>query len=268
MMADPARLSFNTITVRDQWSLEQCIEGCARHGIRGISPWRDKLAQYGVERAARHIRDAGLHVSGLCRGGMFTQPNAIEDNKRAIDEAAALGADCLVMVVGGLVPGSKDLARARGMVADGMAAILPHARAAGVGLALEPLNPMTCADRSVLSTTAQALDLADALGDGVGVALDVYHIWWDPEIARSIARAGERILGFHVCDWLVPTRDTVFDRGMMGDGAVDIPGLRALVEAAGYGGMIEVEIMSQLDWWRRDPDEVLRVMIERFRDAV
>jgi len=267
-MADPARLSFNTITVRDQWSLEQCIEGCARHGIRGISPWRDKLAQYGVERAARHIRDAGLHVSGLCRGGMFTQPNAIEDNKRAIDEAAALGADCLVMVVGGLVPGSKDLARARGMVADGMAAILPHARAAGVGLALEPLNPMTCADRSVLSTTAQALDLADALGDGVGVALDVYHIWWDPEIARSIARAGERILGFHVCDWLVPTRDTVFDRGMMGDGAVDIPGLRALVEAAGYGGMIEVEIMSQLDWWRRDPDEVLRVMIERFRDAV
>jgi len=268
-MADPARLSFNTITVRDQWSLEQCIEGCARHGIRGISPWRDKLAQYGgVERAARHIRDAGLHVSGLCRGGMFTQPNAIEDNKRAIDEAAALGADCLVMVVGGLLPGSKDLARARGMVADGMAAILPHARAAGVKLALEPLNPMTCADRSVLSTTAQALDLAEMLGDGVGVALDVYHIWWDPEIARSIARAGSRILGFHVCDWLVPTRDTVFDRGMMGDGVIDIPALRSMVEAAGYQGMIEVEIMSQLDWWRRDPDEVLSVMIERFRDVV
>jgi sugar phosphate isomerase/epimerase len=268
MMAELSRLSFNTITLRDQWSLEQCIEGCARHGIPGISPWRDKLAAYGVERAARHIRDAGLRVSGLCRGGMFTLPNAIQDNKRAIDEAAALGADCLVMVVGGLVPGTKDLARARGMVADGLAEILPHARAGGVKLALEPLNPMTCADRSVLSTTAQALDLADRLGDGVGVALDVYHIWWDPQIARDIARAGARILGFHVCDWLVPTRDTVFDRGMMGDGAIDIPGLRAQVEAAGYDGLIEVEIMSQLDWWRRDPDEVLRVIKERFQRAV
>jgi sugar phosphate isomerase/epimerase len=267
-MAELSRLSLNTITVRDQWSLEQCIEGCARHGIPGISPWRDKLAAYGVERAARHIRDAGLHVSGLCRGGMFTLPNAIQDNRRAIDEAAALGADCLVMVVGGLAPGSKDLARARGMVADGLAEILPHARAAGVRLALEPLHPMTCADRSVLSTTAQALDLAEALGDGVGVALDVYHIWWDPEIARSIVRAGARIYGFHVCDFLVPTRDTVFDRGMMGDGAIDIPALRGMVEAAGYAGLIEVEIMSQLDWWRRDPDEVLGVMKQRFQAAV
>ncbi|GGF11389.1 xylose isomerase [Aliidongia dinghuensis] len=267
-MADLSRLSLNTITVREQWTLAQCIEGCARHGIPGISPWRDKLAAYGLERATRHIRDAGLHVSGLCRGGMFTLPNAIEDNKRAIDEAAALGADCLVMVVGGLLPGSKDLARARGMVADGLAAVLPHARAAGVKLALEPLHPMTCADRAVLSTTAQALDLADALGDGVGVALDVYHIWWDPEIARSIARAGSRILGFHVSDWLVPTRDTALDRGMMGDGVIDIPDLRAQVEAAGYHGLIEVEIMSERDWWRRDPDEVLGVMKERFTSAV
>jgi len=267
-MAELSRLSLNTITVRDQWSLAQCIEGCVRHGIPGISPWRDKLAQYGLERAVRHIRDAGLRVSGLCRGGMFTLPNAVEENRRAIDEAAALGADCLVMVVGGLVPGSKDLARARDMVAEGLAMILPHARSSGVKLALEPLHPMTCADRSVLSTTAQALDLCDALGPGVGVALDVYHIWWDPEIARSIARAGSRILGFHVCDWLVPTRDTVLDRGMMGDGVIDIRALRAAVEGAGYRGLIEVEVMSDRDWWRRDPDEVLRVMKERFQSAV
>ncbi len=262
-MADLSRLSLNTITVL-QWSLAQCIEGCARHGIPGISPWRDKLAELGVAAAAKQIRDAGLRVSGLCRGGMFTQPGAIEDNRRAIDEAHALGADCLVMVCGGLAPGSKDLVGAREMVEDGLAAVLPHARAAGVTLALEPLHPMTCADRSVLSTTAQALELAARLGDGVGLALDVYHIWWDPALDDDLARARGRIAGFHVCDWLVPTRDLVLDRGMMGDGVIDIAGLRARVDAAGYTGMIEVEVMSQQDWWTRDGDEVLRVMKERF----
>ncbi len=266
-MADPARLSLNTITLREQWTLAQCIEGCARHGIPGISPWRDKLAEMGVAAAARHIRDAGLRVSGLCRGGMFTSAGAIEDNRRAIDEAAALGADCLVMVCGGLAPGSKDLAGARQRVEDGLAEILPQARAAGVVLALEPLHPMTCADRSVLSTTAQALALAERLGDGVGLALDVYHIWWDPQLAESVARAGRRIAAFHVCDWLVPTQDLVLDRGMMGDGAIDVPGIRALVDGADYAGMIEVEIMSARDWWRRDADEVVQVMKERFAAA-
>ena len=263
-MADLARLSLNTITVREQWSLRQCIEGCARHGIRAIGPWRDKLAEMGVAAAARQIRDAGLRVSGLCRGGMFQLPDAIEDNKRAIDEAAALGAACLVMVCGGLPPGSKDLAGARRRVEDGLAEILPHARAAGVTLALEPLHPMTCADRSVLSTAAQALAMAQRLGDGVGLALDAYHIWWDPDVAESVAQARGRIAGFHVCDWLVPTRDLVLDRGMMGDGVIDVAGLHALVGAAGYAGMIEVEIMSARDWWQRDPDEVLRVMKARF----
>ena len=266
-MAELARLSLNTITVRERWSLAQCIEGCARHGIPAIAPWRDKLAELGVAAAARQIREAGLRVSGLCRGGMFQLPDAIADNRRAIDEAAALGADCLVMVCGGLPPGSKDLVGARRRVEDGLAEILPHARDAGVTLALEPLHPMTCADRSVLSTAAQALAMAERLGDGVGLALDVYHIWWDPAVAESIAAARGRIAAFHVCDWLVPTRDLVLDRGMMGDGVIDLPGLRGTVEAAGYAGLIEVEIMSTLDWWQRDPDDVLRVMKERFVEA-
>jgi sugar phosphate isomerase/epimerase len=216
------------------------------------------------------VREAGLHVSGICRGGLFTAGEyraAIEDNRRAIDEAAALAADCLVIVAGGMPAGSKDLPAARGIVADALAELLPYARAAGVTLALEPLHPMTCADRSVLSTTAQALALARSLGDEVRLALDVYHIWWDPALEASIAAAAGRIAAFHVCDWLVPTRDTLFDRGIMGDGVIDIPRVRALVEGAGYTGPIGVEILSN-DWWKRDPDEVLRIARERFAACV
>ncbi len=261
-------LSLNTVTVRDAWSLAQCIEGCARHGIPSIAPWRDVLQAMGVAAAARAIGDAGLSVSGLCRGGMFTAADAagreaaIEDNRRAIDEAHRLGAACLVMVCGGLPPGSRDLVGARAMVRDGMAAIVDEARAAGVTLALEPLHPMTCADRCVMSTLGQALDLCDALGPGMGVAVDVYHVWWDPDVAAQIARAGRRIAAFHVCDWLVPTTDLVFDRGMPGDGVIDIAGIRAMVEAAGYAGAVECEILS-MRWWQRDPDEVLDLIVQR-----
>ncbi|MEN0074587.1 MAG: sugar phosphate isomerase/epimerase family protein [Paracraurococcus sp.] len=264
----PGPLSLNTVTVKERWGLAECIEGCARHGIPGISPWRDVLAAMGVDAAARRIREAGLSVTGLCRGGMFPAADAegrrraIEDNRRAIAEAHALQAACLVMVCGGLPPGSKDLPGARAMVRDGLEAILPEARAAGVTLALEPLHPMTCADRSVLSTLGQALDLCEALGEGTGVALDVYHVWWDPALEAQMARAAGRIAAFHACDWLVPTTDTVFDRGMMGDGVIDIPRLRALAQAAGYAGAVEVEILSHR-WWREDPEAVLRLMRER-----
>lgn len=257
-----SQLSLNTVTVKEKWGLAACIEGCARHGILGISPWRDVLHAMGVDAAARHIRDAGLTVTGLCRGGMFPAADAagraaaIADNLRAIEEAHTLNAACLVMVCGGLPQGSKDLPGARKMVRDGLEAILPAARAAGVTLALEPLHPMTCADRSVLSTTAQALDLCDALGEGLGVALDCYHIWWDPDVEAQIARAGHRIAAFHACDWLVPTTDLVLDRGMPGDGVIDIPGLRAMVENAGYTGFTEVELLSRR-WWAEEPDHVL-----------
>ena len=263
---DPEKLSLNTATIKAQWSLAQAIEGCARHGIRGIAPWRDKLADMGVKQAASAIRANGLTVTGLCRGGFFTAKDWKDDNRRAIEEAHAIGAQCLVLVVGGLPQGSRDLAGARQCVAEGIAAILPEARQAGVPLAIEPLHPMQAPDRACVNTLEQALDLCDALGEGVGVAVDVYHVWWDPKLEAQIRRAGKaRLLAYHICDWLVPTRDTLNDRGMMGDGVIDLPRIRGWMQDAGYGGMHEVEIFSTLDWWRRDADEVLRVCKERHR---
>jgi sugar phosphate isomerase/epimerase len=270
----PGPLALNTATTRGQWNLLQAIEGCARHGIAGIAPWRDQLAACGVPEAASAIRDHGLAVTALCRGGMFTgadaeaRASALDDNRRAIDEALAIGAQCLVLVVGGLPPGSKDLGEARRQVEDSLGALLVHARAGGMPLALEPLHPMYAADRACVNTLQQANDLCDALGAGIGVAVDVYHVWWDPQLAREIARAGKRILGFHICDWLVPTTDLLLDRGMMGDGVIDIRAIRILVQAAGYAGFCDVEIMSAENWWKRDPDEVLRICVERHRTVV
>ena len=255
-------LSLNSATVRKQWTLAQIIDGCARHGIRGISPWRDQVAQMGLSAAARSIKDNSLVVTGLCRGGFFTADNWLDDNRRAIDEAYELDAQCLVLVVGGLLAGSKDLAGSRHRVAESIAAILPEARKAGVPLAIEPLHPMQAAERACINTLEQALDLCDALGDGIGVAVDVYHVWWDPKLEAQIRRAGARVLAYHICDWLVPTRDLLNDRGMMGDGVIDLPRIRAWVRSAGYAGFQEVEIFSET-WWSRDPDEVLEVCKER-----
>jgi sugar phosphate isomerase/epimerase len=261
---EAARLSLNTATTRAQWGLAQAIEGCARHGIRGIAPWRDQLAAMGVKEAARAIKANGLTVSGLCRGGFFTAKDWRDDNRRAIEEAHAIGARCLVLVVGGLLPGSKDLAASRERVKEGIAAILPEARAAGMPLAIEPLHPMQAPERACVNTLEQALDLCDALGEGVGVAVDVYHVWWDPKLEDQIRRAGKRrLLAYHICDWRVPTRDTLNDRGMMGDGVIELPKIRAWMEAAGYDGAHEVEIFSTLDWWTRDPDEVLQTCKSR-----
>jgi len=263
---NPEFLSLNTATVREKWNLRQMIEGCSRHRIRGISPWRDKLAEMGAGEAAKAIRDHGLTVTGLCRGGMFPAADrkartaALDDNRRAIDDAAMLEARCLVLVVGGLPAGSKDLAGAREMVRDGIGEVLEHARSAGVPLAIEPLHPMYCADRACVNTLAQALDLCDEMGEGVGVVVDAYHVWWDPQLSAQIERAGDkRLLAFHICDWLVPTADLLTDRGMMGDGVIDLPLMRGWMEQAGYRGFHEVEILSAGNWWRRDPDEVLAI---------
>jgi sugar phosphate isomerase/epimerase len=256
-------LSLNTATVRKQWSLAQIIDGCARHGIRGIAPWRDQVAQMGLSQASKSIRNEDLVVTGLCRGGFFTAKDWRDDNLRAIEEAHELEAQCLVLVVGGLLPGSKDLPLSREKVKEGIAAILPEARKAGVPLAIEPLHPMQAAERACVNTLEQALDLCEELGEGIGVAVDVYHVWWDPKLESQIGRAAKRILAHHICDWRVPTRDLLNDRGMMGDGVIDLPRIRGWVESAGYAGFQEVEIFSELDWWQRDPDEVLRTCKER-----
>lgn len=271
---DPDKLAINQATTMKQWTLREAIEGYAAKNIRGISVWRDKLAECGVDEAARILKDNGMTVTGVCRGGMFPANDdagrqaALDDNRRAVDEAAAIDAQCLVMVCGGLPDGSKDMIGARKQVADGLAAMLPHARDAGVPVAIEPLHPMTAADRACVNTLEHALDLCDTLGDGMGVAVDCYHVWWDPKLEEQVARAGERILGFHVCDWLVPTVDLVWDRGMMGDGVIDIPRIRGWVEDAGYRGFNEVEIFSERNWWQRDPVEVVDTCIERYQHFV
>lgn len=287
--ADHRWLSINTATVRKSRGadlpLAEIIEACARRGIRAISPWRDQVAAAGLGNIAKLVRSHGLELSGYCRGGMFPaadaagQKAAREDNRRAVDEAAELGAPCLVLVVGGL-PGAlqgqaahKDIAQARTQVRDGIAELLDYARQARMPLAIEPLHPMYAAERACINTMEQALDLCDALdparSGALGVALDVYHVWWDPKLEQQIARAGrDRLLAFHVCDWLTPTTDLLNDRGMMGDGVIDIPRIRAWVEAQGYAGYSEVEIFSTGRWWQREAGEVLDTCIARHRACV
>lgn len=286
---DHRHLSINTATLRRQRGaevpLDRIVDQCAAHGIRAISPWRDQVAAIGLDRLAAQLKALGIGLSGYCRGGFFPAPDAaglraaLDDNRRAIDEAKTLGAPCVVLVVGALpgalagTPAYKDIGRARGEVHDGIAATLEYARQAGMPLAIEPLHPMQAADRACVNTLEQALDLCDALDPGrsgmLGVALDVYHVWWDPKLQQQIARAGRaRLLAFHVCDWLTPTRDLLNDRGMMGDGVIEIPKIRGWVEAAGFDGFSEVEIFSAADWWQRSGEETLAACIAAHRGAV
>jgi sugar phosphate isomerase/epimerase len=282
-------LSINTATVRksrgQDLPLGQILDACAARGIRAVSPWRDQVVAAGLPAISKQVKALGLELSGYCRGGMFPATDAAglqaahDDNRRAVDEARELNAACLVLVVGGL-PGAlagkaahKDLALSRSQVRDGIAKLLEHSRAAGMPLAIEPLHPMYAGDRACINTMEQALDVCDELdptrSGALGVAVDVYHVWWDPKLEAQIRRAGgERLLAFHVCDWLTPTRDLLNDRGMMGDGVIDIPRIRRWVEAQGFAGYSEVEIFSTLDWWQRDASEVLDTCIARHRSAV
>ena len=268
-----ANLSINLATVRPQFSLAEAVDACLAQCITAIAPWRDQVQATGLAEAAQIVRSNNMRVTGLCRGGGFPATDkaglasAIEDNLRAIDEAAALNADCLVIVAGGLPTGSRDIRAARQMVADGLAAILPQARASRMPLAIEPLHPMYAADRCCINTLGHALDLCDQLGDGVGVVVDAYHVWWDPALDTQIARAGKRILAHHICDWLVPTRDLLLDRGMMGDGVIDLQSIRRAVVQAGFEGPQEVEIFSSENWWKRPGEEVLATCVDRYHKA-
>ena len=265
-----ARLSLNQATTK-RWSVAEAVEGCVAAGIPAIGLWREPVAEIGVERAAKLVDAAGLRVSSLCRGGFFTaaEPDrrraAIEDNRRAIDEAAALGTDTLVLVVGGLPEGSRDLPGARAQVVDAIGALAEYALDAGVRLGLEPLHPIYCADRAVLSTLDQALDVAEPFSvDAVGVIVDAFHIWWDPNVLGAIARAGARIASFQVCDWVLPLpEDPLLARGMMGDGHIDFRALRRAVDDAGYTGDIEVEIFNA-EIWAAPGDEVIATMARRY----
>jgi sugar phosphate isomerase/epimerase len=261
------RLSLNQISV-NRWSLPEAVEGCARAGLGWIGLWRDKVAACGVERSSREVRDAGLRVSSLCRGGFFPAATAAErrerldDNRRAVDEAAALGSDVLVLVCGPAP--DRDLAAARRMVDEGVAELAPYAARAGVRLGVEPLHPMYAGDRSVIVTLAQATTIAERFPpEQVGVVVDAYHVWWDPEVLPEIDRAGRRILGFHVSDWLVPPPDPLLGRGLMGDGVISLPPLRRAVEAAGYTGPIEVEIFNRAVW-DLPGDEALETIKARY----
>jgi len=282
-------LSINTATIRKSRGVDlpltDIIEACAERGIRAISPWRDQVAASGLANISKLVRDHGLELSGYCRGGMFPAADAAglkaarDENRRAVDEAAQLNAKCLVLVVGAL-PGAlqgkavhKDIALARSQVRDGIADLLEYARAARMPLAIEPLHPMYAADRACINTMEQALDVCDELdparSGALGLAVDVYHVWWDPKLQQQIERAGrERLLAFHVCDWLTPTADLLNDRGMMGDGVIDIPRIRGWLEAQGFAGYSEVEIFSSGNWWRREHGEVLDTCIARHRAAV
>ena len=275
-MLDEKLLSINQATLLEQWSLEQLVEGLLRHNVPAISVWRDKLKECGVAKGVKLVRDSGLAVTGLCSGGLLTTPDeaegkaALDEARRAIDETAELNARCLVFVAGGVDPRDKDLKATRARCLDRVAELVPYARAAKVTIGLEPLHPMVCSLRSVLSTVGLANDWCDALGaeDVVGIAVDTYAVWWDPNLETEIKRAGKRICGFHVNDWLPVTQDVRLDRGMMGDGVIDIPGIRKMVEDAGYTGHREVEIFSANNWWKRDPDEVVTIIKERYQTAV
>ncbi|MDR2974935.1 MAG: sugar phosphate isomerase/epimerase [Propionibacteriaceae bacterium] len=285
-----SRLSLNTATCK-RLNLAQCVEAATGQGLEAIGPWRDRVQEVGVDQAARLISQAGLRVSTLCRGGFLTsrEPDqiaaALADNRRAIDEAATLGAPELVLVVGGLPAAfarmglphtdqdttDKDLLAARQRMADHIGALVPHAREHGVRLALEPMHPLFTADRGVLTTLAQALAIAaDHRPEEVGVVVDTYHVWWDPAAADSIAQAGAqgRISSYQVCDWILPlAADPLNSRGMMGDGHIDFPTITGWVAAAGYTGDIEVEIFNE-DIWAQPGAATVAQMRQRYGQLI
>lgn len=269
-----ARLSLNQRTTAN-WSLREAIDGTVAAGLSSIGLWREPVAEVGLDTAVQWIADSGLRVSSLCRGGFFTVSDpdeakaAYESNVAAVDEAAALGARTLVLVPGGLPAGDRDLQAARARATEAIGALLPYAAEKGVNLGIEPMNPIYAADRGVVSTLAQALDIAEQFPtDQVGVIVDTFHLWWEPGVYEQIARAGERIVSYQVCDWITPLpADTLLARGMMGDGHVDFPTFTKAVAEAGYQGDVEVEIFNA-DVWAAPGADTLATMARRYIELV
>ncbi|KAA1422572.1 sugar phosphate isomerase/epimerase [Mumia zhuanghuii] len=269
-----ARLSLNQRTTA-QWSLREALDGARAAGLSSIGLWREPVAEVGLETAAQWVADSGLRVSSLCRGGFFTaeEPDAREaadaDNRAAIDECVALGTDVLVLVPGGLPGGSKDLAGARERAAEAIGRLAPYAGERGVRLGIEPMHPIFAADRGVVSSLRQALDIAEQHpASQVGVVVDTYHLWWEPDVEQQIARAGERIVAYQVCDWITPVpADNLLGRGMMGDGHVDFPAFTRAVAATGYAGDVEVEIFNA-DVWAAAGEDVVATMARRYAELV
>jgi sugar phosphate isomerase/epimerase len=273
---DHSMLALNTATLGHNldgfgagWPTERVIDACAERGLAGIVFWRREIGGRAIEIGER-VRAAGMQVTGLCRTpyliGSETPANMMDEAKASVDMAAGLGAPVLTIVTGGTEPGTKGILESQRILADRLAELAPYAADRGIKLALEPLNPMFGGNRTCLMTVRDALRVCDVVdAPNIGIAVDVYHVWWDTTLAESCAEAGERILGFHLCDWLENTSDMLLDRGMMGDGVADLRAIRRAVEDAGYKGVCEVEIFSAENWWKRDPNEVLDTMIERFR---
>jgi sugar phosphate isomerase/epimerase len=272
-LEDLSRLCVHTVTTKP-WSLEQAAEAYARAGVKGITVWRDTLTGRNLVQSGELLRQHGLTIVSLCRGGFFPysdaagQRQALEDNRQAIDQAAAIGAPLIVLVCGAL-PG-QSLARSREQIREGIEAVLPHAEERQIRLAIEPLHPMYADTRSAINTLAQANDLALAIdSDYVGVAVDVYHLWWDPELEREVQRAGRsgKLFAFHVCDWKTPTEDLLLDRGIPGEGCIELRRIRSWVERAGFRGFNEVEIFSK-KYWQEDQRAYLERIVQAYRDHV
>ncbi len=272
---DHSALALNTATLGHNleghgagWSPEQIIDACAARSMAGIVFWRREIGDRAIEIGER-VRAAGMEVVGLCRTPYLTgseAPETLDEARASVDMATALGAEVLTIVTGGTEPGTKGVLDSQKVLAERVARLAEYAGDRGVKLALEPLNPMFGGNRTCLFTVRDALNVCRAIdAPNVGIAVDIYHVWWDTGLHNSLAEAGGRILGYHLCDWLENTRDMLLDRGMMGDGVVDLKAIRRDVEAAGYAGACEVEIFSARDWWQRDPNEVLDTMVERFR---
>jgi len=265
-----ARFSLNHATTK-YWPLPEAVAGCVAAGVPGIGLWREEVAAFGLADTGKLVRDAGLRLTSLCRGGFFNQPDWRAENRRAIDEAATLGAPVLVLVSGGLPDGSRDIDAARAHVADAIEALVPHAVDAGVTLAVEPLHPMFCADRCVVATLGQALDIAERFPpEAVGVAVDTYHLWWDDQVWDQLERAGRggRIACFQVADWITPLpAGVLLGRGLPGTGCVQLRRFREAVDAAGYTGFVEVEVFHA-DVWARPGVEVLAESIAGYLEHV